>query len=107
MKKAIFPLLAVLSLFIGSCNKSSKTSATSYTDAAVIKGPNMFTTTCGGAYWIVIDTANSRTTFDSLPAGCGIDLSTATFPVNVKLNWHYQSPNTCSIIVVDAIAKTN
>ena len=101
--KHILILVAGIVLISVSCKKSSKTTA--YSNSAVIKGPSLFMTACGGAYWIVIDTLNARTTFNSLPAGSGIDLTTATFPINVKLNWHYQEPNTCAVIVIDAIEK--
>jgi|SRR5579872_627092 len=107
--KPILILLFALVLISPSCKKSSKTTSTttttSYMSTGTIKGPSMFMTACGAAYWIVIDTVNARTTFDSVPVGSGIDLSTATFPINVKLNWHYVLPNTCSIIIIDAIEK--
>ncbi len=88
-----------------SCKKSSST--TSYMNTGTIKGPSPFMTSCGGAYWIVIDGVAARTTFNTLPTSSGIDLSTATFPISVKLNWHYVTPNTCAIIVVDDIVKTD
>lgn len=101
--KPIIVLLLAIALISPSCKKSSKT--TSYMNTGTIKGPSPFMTACGAAYWIEIDSVNARTTFNSLPPGSGIDLSTATFPVNVKLNWHYVMPNTCSIIVIDGIEK--
>jgi hypothetical protein len=103
--KHILILLAGIVFISASCKKASKT--TTYSNNAVIKGPTLFMTACGGAYWIVIDTVNARTTFNSLPAGSGIDLTKAIFPMNVKLNWHYQEPNTCAVIIIDAIEKTD
>ncbi len=110
MKYLLFILIAI-SIISPSCNKSSKTAtATTYTNTGYIKGPNLSMTVCGGSgYWIVIDSdlPTIQTFVDSLPAGSGINLATATFPVYVKFNFHSKAaPNPCGYIVIDAIEKT-
>lgn len=107
MKYLIILLLAVLST-TPSCKKSSKT--TTYMNTATITGPDLTMTVCSGGYWIAIDGISAPARFNTLPAGSGIDLTTATFPIHVKLNWHHQSgvdPGPCNIIIVDAIVKTD
>jgi hypothetical protein len=78
----------------------------SYTYTGKITGPDLGTTVCSGGYLIEIDGISDITRLNSVPASSGINLSTATFPVRVKLNWHYQNAN-CGIIAVDAIVKVN
>ena len=98
-------ILIAAAVLVSSCKKSR--TATSFSSTGVIKGSSPFMRSCGGNYWIVIDDTLGGCTFDSLPAGSGIDLSTTTFPINVKLNWHYQTPEACSIVVIDAIEKVD
>jgi hypothetical protein len=93
-------------IIFSSCHKTSR--STAYRDTGTILGQAPFMTACGGAYWIRInDTAAGRTTFDTLPTGCGIDPNFPTFSdsIKVNLNWHYMTPNNCDIIVVDAIER--
>ena len=104
MKNLAIILIAAAAL-VSSCKKSR--TATSFSSTGVIKGSSPFMRSCGGNYWIVIDDTLGGCTFDSLPAGSGIDLSTTTFPINVTLNWHYQTPEACSIVVIDAIEKVD
>ncbi len=100
--KFLNSLIFVTLLFCG-CRKSSST--TTYMNTATIKGQNLTTTACGGAYWITIHGAtDSLAQFNTLPAGSGIDLTTATFPINIKLNWHNIPGNACNVIVIDAMA---
>ena len=110
MKHLLF-LFAAIVIVTSSCRKNensiSNKITTNYAYTATIKGPSPFMTACGGLYWIEIDGVPYRTTFDTLPSNSGIDLTTATFPMNVKLNWHYQLPNNCYIILVDDIMKVN
>ena len=111
MKHILIILIAIVIIF-PSCKKSSTTNyTTTYTTTGHIKGPNLSMTICGGSgYWIIFDSdlPTLQTFVDPLPAGSGIDLNTATFPINVKFNWHYKAdPNPCKYIVIDAIEKTN
>src|ERR1022692_1321203 len=104
--KHLFILLIAITIVAPSCTKSSKT--TSYMNTATISGPDMTMTMCSGGYRIQVDGATGPVRFNTLPSGSGIDLTTATFPVSVKLNWHYAtSPDPCGIIVVDAIEKAD
>ncbi|MEI8279701.1 MAG: hypothetical protein WCG87_08035 [Bacteroidota bacterium] len=109
--KHLLLMLAAIVIVTSSCRKNENAVnnkiSTNYAYTATIKGPSPFMTACSGLYWIVIDGVTYRTTFDTLPANSGIDLSTATFPISVKLNWHFQNPNNCYIIIVDDIMKVN
>lgn len=102
--------LLLLILLFPACKKSHKTSSTSYSHRGTIMGPSLFMTACGAKYWIKItDTAAGRTTFDSVPAGCGIDPSAynAADTLNVKLNFHYGIPENCAIIIIDEIERAD
>ena len=62
---------------------------------------------CGYGYVITTDSMEKRFV-DPLPAGSGIDLKTATFPIKVNFNWHKKAdPNPCNFIVIDAIERVN
>ncbi len=105
MKKIIFILLSTTVAFV-ACKKSS----TTYMNTATIKGPNLTMPACGAAYLITIHgIADSGAQFNTLPSGSGIDLSTATFPINIRLNWHHNTGNFCdtavNIISIDAMAN--
>ena len=66
---------------------------------ATIKGPNYTMPPCGGLYFIVIHgIADSMAEFDSLPHGSSIALDTATFPLNIRLNWHHATGSGCDTI---------
>lgn len=102
MKQTILVLIALLAI----CNSCRKSSSGGYSNTATIKGYDYSATVCGGTYWIVIHgITDSLASFDSLPASSGIDLSTATFPLNIRLNWHLRSPDLCNVIVVDGAAR--
>ena len=104
--KNLLILLIVIATIFPSCKKSSKT--TSYMNTGEITGPDYGMTYCSGGYFIKVDGVSGPIRFNTLPASSGIDLTTSTFPINVKLNWHYQTtPDPCGIIVVDAIAKVD
>jgi hypothetical protein len=94
----------VISFTAPSCTHHSKTPT--YQHTAVITGPDLTMTPCSGGYWIALDGSVPNARFLTLPAGSGIDLTTATFPIKVKLNWHVTGdPNACNDITIDAIAK--
>ena len=75
--------------------------------SATITGQDMTMTPCSGGYFITIDGLSAVSRFYALPAGSNIDLSIATFPINVKLKWHHPAgdPSPCNVIIVDAIVK--
>ncbi len=103
MKYFLVFMLCVISIS-PACKKSS---STSYMNTATITGPDMGMTVCSGGYFITIDGITAVTRFNTLPSGSGIDFTTATFPINVKLNWHHPAgdPGPCNIIIIDAIAR--
>ena len=103
--KRLFLLLSAIAIIFPACKKSK---TTTYKYNASITGPDMTMTPCSGGYWIALDGVTANARFLTLPAGSGIDLSTATFPIRVKLNWHVDGdPNACNDITIDAIAKVN
>ena len=109
MKYLLLITLSIGCLF-SSCKKSS--SSTSYMNAATIKGPNYTVPACGAAYFIVVHgIADSEAQFDTLPSGSGIDLTTATFPINVRINWHHNNDDACDFMInamtIDAVSKVN
>ena len=64
---------------------------------------------CGAAYRITIHSSfEVGAQFNTLPSGSGIDLSTATFPLEVKINWHHNTGSSCdslvNIITIDNVA---
>ena len=106
MKNLLILLIAIATIF-PSCKKSSK-ATTTYTNTGIIAGPDYGMTMCSGGYFITVTGVTGPIRFNTLPSGSGIDLTTSTFPINVKLNWHYQTtPDPCGIIVVDAIARAD
>jgi hypothetical protein len=104
--KRLFFLLIVIAASFSACKKSS---SINYKNTATITGPDLTMTVCSGGYWIDIDGLSAKYRFRELPVGSGIDLSTATFPIRVKLNWHADGdpPSPCGVIIIDAIAKAN
>src|SRR4051812_48841662 len=101
MKKLMILLIA-LAFILPSCKKSN---TKSYQYNATITGPDYTMTVCSGGYFITVDGVSGPIRFDHLPAGSDVDLSTATFPLRVKLNWHWEGepPSPCGIIFIDAI----
>ena len=104
MKYFLILMLCVFTV-LPSCKKG--TSSTTYMNTGTITGPDLGMTICSGGYFITIDGITAVTRFNTLPPGSGIDLTTATFPINVKLNWHRPAgdPSPCNIIIVDAIVR--
>ena len=111
--KRLFLILIAIVFVAQSCTKSHNNSSVSvdprspamtFMNTGVIKGPSLFMNDCTAAFLITINGVDSFASFNALPAGSGIDLSTATFPLNVKLNWHHLAGNPCGVIVIDAIA---
>ena len=103
--KNLLIAITSLTILVTGCTKSHKTTAT-YMNTATITGPDLGMTVCSGGYFISIDGITAVSRFSTLPSGSGIDLTTATFPLHVKLNWHHPAgdPSPCNIIIVDEIA---
>ncbi len=111
--KRLFFFLIVIVFISQSCSKNNnnnsvsvnpRSAAMTFMNTGVIKGPSLFMNDCTAAFLITINGVDSFASFNALPAGSGIDLSTATFPINVKLNWHHLAGNPCGVIVIDAVA---
>jgi hypothetical protein len=104
--KRLFVLLIAIVFVFPACNK---TKTTTYKYTATITGPDLTMTVCSGGYFITVDNISGPIRFTTLPAGSGIDLTTATFPLHVKLNWHWEGdpPSPCGIIYIDAIKKAD
>jgi hypothetical protein len=98
--KKIIVLMAVALAFI-SCNKDTY----QYKDQGEIIGADMRLCPgpcCGG--WI-IKIKESFYGFDQLPAGSGIDLQTAKFPIKVKLDWNTNGLCNNTRITISKIKK--
>ncbi len=97
----MFRYLIVFSLFLFStmaCRKSAPRLA--YMNTATITGQNLSMMVCGAAYKITIHgTGDVGAQFNTLPSGSGIDLSTASFPLEVKINWHHNTGSSCDTLV--------
>ncbi len=104
MKYFLILVLCLLTIS-PSCKKSS--GSMTYMNTATITGQDLTMTPCSGGYFISIDGISAISRFYTLPAANNIDLTTATFPINVKLNWHHPAgdPSPCNVIIVDAIVK--
>ena len=110
--KQMIVLLFALFIIVSGCKKNSKstsvTASTTYSYTGTITGPDLGMTSCSGGYFITISGISGTLRFNTLPSGSGIDLTTATIPVNVKLNWHFASdPHPCGIIIIDAITRAD
>lgn len=82
--RIIFLVSFILILFLFSCKKENA----DYQSAGVISGPDLAFCACCGGYFIELN--DSTYHFDSLPSASEIDLTTAIFPIEVKLDWEYE-----------------
>ena len=105
MRPLLFLLLATLALTYAGCKK--KTTTTSYMSTGTIMGQEPFMTPCDAKYWIIIHDSTAGRTFDTLPAGCGINPKFPVFSdsIHVRLNWH--NTGSCLKVVVDAIERAD
>ena len=122
MKNKIILQLTILLFIFSSCSKNEEKTiekpmekVTVYESTATIIGPDLGMCVCCGGWKIIIDNivypANVLLPFvhqfKFLPANSNINLETATFPLNVKINWSIDN-NTCNgtngRIVIDDIA---
>ena len=79
--KQIFFSGILLAVILFSCDKEDE----NFQSSGLITGPDIRECICCGGYFIEIE--DSTYNFDSLPESSGIDLSSETFPVAVKLDW--------------------
>ena len=105
--KHLFTILIAAAIALPSCKKTSSASST-FMNTATIKGPNLTMPPCGAAFLITIHgAADTGAQFNAVPAGSSINLSTAAFPINVKINWHHNTGSICdttmNIITIDAV----
>jgi len=78
-----------------------------YTGTGYLRGQVLSNIVCGYGYVITSDSTTQKF-INPLPAGSGIDLKTATFPIKVNYNWHKMAdPNPCNFIVIDAIQRAD
>jgi len=110
--KNLLIALFTFALIFPSCRKSetTKTTRTSsgFMNYATITGYSFDMLVCGGVYNINIHgITDSLAQFNTLPAGSGISLDTASFPVNVEMNWHHFTGNMCdtmaNLISIDSL----
>ena len=83
MKKSIYITSALIILIITtiSCSRDKA----DFQSIGIITGPDYRECTCCGGWFI--DISDTTYNFDNLPASSNIDLSMATFPITVKLDW--------------------
>jgi len=108
--KYLFLIVLAIGGLLSSCKKSS--TSTSYMNTATITGPNLTVPPCGAAYYIVVHgIVDSEAQFNILPTGSGIDLATATFPINVHINWHHNNDDACdsmiNALIIDGVKKVD
>lgn len=75
-------------VFISVISFSCRDDEYSFQSTGLILGPDIGFCPCCGGY--IIEITDSTYHFDSLPASSEINLSTATFPIEVKLDWAYE-----------------
>ena len=93
-------LLLVIAMAFYSCRKDAAHKTTSvFMNTATIRGPNLTVPACGAAFFITIHgIADSFAQFDSVPGSSSVDLATASFPINIKMNWHHGAGSECDTI---------
>ena len=81
--KNLYTALTLLTFIVLtiSCSKDKAT----FQSNGTITGPDYRECTCCGGWFI--DISDTTYNFDNLPASSNIDLSIATFPIPVKLDW--------------------
>ena len=107
--KYIVTLILLLCTTLPACRKASRSTST-YMNTATITGPNLTMPVCGATYLITIHgITDSFAQFNSSPAGSGIDLSSALFPLSVSINWHHNTGSQCdtiaNIVTIDALSR--
>lgn len=98
--KKIIVLMAIGLIFV-SCDKDIY----QYKDTGEITGPNLSacpTICCGGWFIKIKETTYG---FDQLPAGSGIDLQNAKFPIKVKLDWNLTGLCNNTRVIITKIKK--
>ena len=97
MKPFIATLIFAVLIF-SACKKAKTTDA--FMNTATITGPNLTMLACGAAFIIKIHgISDSGAQFNAMPSGSSVNLSTASFPINVKINWHHNTGNSCDTLV--------
>lgn len=83
MKRFIFILL--LPAFLAGCQQEP-----CYDDSGTIIGPDYRKCMCCGGWFIEINQDTLR--FDKLPEGTNVNLTDATYPIAVYLDWKHKDP---------------
>lgn len=98
MKKLIIPFC--MSLFLITACKKEK----SLMSTGQITGADARMCACCGGWFINIENETYR--FYELPGGSNLDLTTASFPIDVELNWNSNSKGCMGDeIVIDELRK--
>ena len=85
--KTILSSFFLVTLVLWACEEDKTDTNTNFQSTAQITGPDLGQCICCGGY--LIEIGDSTYNFDTIPSASNIDLTTATFPLNVKLNWSY------------------
>lgn len=96
--KTVFKWVVLLMLVFAGCQKPA---SGDYQSLGIITGVDARACACCGGWYILID--NTTYEFETLPAGAGIDIMNATFPLAVKLNWQLSPKPACPDKKIDIL----
>jgi len=102
MKKAKLFLALILLLTLSFSCKSDDEDTREFDSVGLIIGLDAATCGCCGNWIIEIEDEINPYQFLELPDDSGIDLTTAEFPLSVKLNWT-ESASDCKFAIISEI----
>ncbi len=97
MKNIFFIFLLLIAIL--SCDDDTIV----YESTGQILGLDLAACPCCGDWLIQIDGEESLYQFIELPEGSDIDLTIATFPLNVQLNWAFSTGACSNHIIIEDI----
>ena len=102
MKILSFLTIACLIIAFSSCDNDNKNNTQELNGK--ITGQDLRKCMCCGGYYIEISDSTYR--FDSIPASCGINHLTDTFPIYVYVVFHKKNPQCLGDeIIIDRMRK--
>ncbi len=101
-----YKILSVLIIFLfifTACNNDDD-QTTTYDSVGLITGVDIGTCACCGNWRIEIEDEPDIRQFVDLPSNSEIELSTASFPISVSLNWN-ETDFVCDFILITEIIE--